>query len=269
MNGGHSSFQVQASRFAFTFVFMFVSLVLATATASAQQLPTVEFFPRFVFHMNAEHLSSDSRRFVWDADIGGDLDFISWGRNRFTFLSNYQVVLGEQIRSFDPNQGNYTLEGSTSRRMGGMEVSGVFHHVSRHLADRAKTPAVDWNMLGGRIRKELTDPRLYFDGRVDLRKTLAKSFVDYRWEVEADAVTRYTIRRRVVFTSETTIRIAAVDESRDRGTQTGIRGQAGMRFEGPGGAVELFLAAERRIDPYPMELGYGNWMGAGFRLLSR
>ena len=32
--------------------------------------------------------------------------------------------------------------------MGGVVVNPFFHHVSRHLVDRPKGPAVDWNMLG-------------------------------------------------------------------------------------------------------------------------
>jgi len=38
-----------------------------------------------------------------------------------------------------------------STRVKGFYVAGVFHHLSRHLADRAKRPPVDWNMFGGRV----------------------------------------------------------------------------------------------------------------------
>jgi hypothetical protein len=42
-----------------------------------------------------------------------------------------------------------------------------------------------------------------------------------------------------------------------------------VRLTGSGAAVELFLAVERRIDPYPLEFGSATWATAGFRLLSR
>jgi len=54
-----------------------------------------------------------------------------------------------------------------------------------------------------------------------------------------------------------------------RGGPNGFRAEGGVRFEGSGGAVELFVGAERRIDPYPLEFGTATWMTAGFRLLSR
>jgi hypothetical protein len=77
--------------------------------------PTVVFFPRTAFHMAAEHLSGDDPRYVWDADLGGELDIVDYGAGRFTFEANYQVVLGEEIRSFDPNQGNY-IEAAQPKR---------------------------------------------------------------------------------------------------------------------------------------------------------
>ncbi len=33
--------------------------------------------------------------------------------------------------------------------------------------------------------------------------------------------------------------------------------------------MEFFVAAERRIDPFPVEFGTVTWLKAGFRLLSR
>ena len=42
-----------------------------------------------------------------------------------------------------------------------------------------------------------------------------------------------------------------------------------MRIQGRNAAVELFVAAERRIDPYPLEFGTVTWLTTGFKLLSR
>jgi hypothetical protein len=65
------------------------------------------------------------------------------------------------------------------------------------------------------------------------------------------------------------VRALGVDGSQDRGTQGGFRAEGGLRFQGGAAAVELFLAAERRIDPYPLEFSTITWASAGFRLLSR
>ena len=46
-----------------------------------------------------------------------------------------------------------------------------------------------------------------------------------------------------------------VDGSQNRGNQTGYEVEGGVRFEGARAAIELFVAGERRIDPYPLEFG--------------
>ena len=74
---------------------------------------------------------------MWDADFGGELDVVDYGVGRFTFEANYQVVVGEEIRYFDPNQGNYILAGNVSTHAG-FEIAGQLYHQSRHLADRPK-----------------------------------------------------------------------------------------------------------------------------------
>ena len=39
-------------------------------------------------------------------------------------------------------------------------------------------------------------------------------------------------------------------------------------MEGRGAALELFVAAERLIDPYQLEFSTATWLTAGFRLSS-
>ena len=253
-----------------------VSIVVGVTAADAQSTPAdpsvgrhVEFLPRTAFRMGAEHISSDDPRLVWDANFGGDVDFVDYGFGRATFAANYQVVLGEQLRKFDPNQGNYLLEGSASGRAHGVEVSLVFHHISRHLSDRPKVFAVDWNMVGARVEKTASLGIAHLDARVDVRRAILHSFVDYTWEVDADLRNRYRLTPRVAAISDVDLRLLGVDGSRNRDTQTGARGEGGIRVEGRGGAIELFVAAERRIDPFPTQFGVDTWVSAGFRLMSR
>ena len=63
-------------------------------------------------------------------------------------------------------------------------------------------------------------------------------------------------------------RVVGVDGSRDRGTQYGRRGEGGVRLDGRGAALELFVAAERRIDPYQLEFSTATWLTVGFRISS-
>lgn len=252
---------------------MALAVISIPATAQtgdqASSPPRIEFFRRAIFQMGAEHLSGEDQRFIWDANFGGEIDLVDYGVGRGTFVANYQVLLGDELREFDPNQGNYILEGSASRRFPGVEVAGVFYHQSRHLSDRPKEEAIDWNMLGARIRGDGAVGAARLDARADLRGVLKKSFVDYRWEIDARLRSDVPIRPRVGVIAGAGLRVIGVDGSAGRGTQTGFRAEGGVRIEGPAGAVELFLAGERRIDPYQLEFGTATWSTFGFRLLSR
>ena len=230
---------------------------------------TVTFMPRTAFHLDAEHLSGDDPRYAWDADFAGELDVVDYGRGRFTFLANYQVVLGEEIRSFDPNQGNYILAGFASARIRRTEVAAQLYHQSRHLADRPKEEAIDWNMLGVRALRRFSYRRAVFDARADARGVFMKTTVDYSWEIDAGVRSDMKVRPRVGLLAAGNIRYLGVDGSLERGNQTGYRVEGGLRFEGDAGAIELFVGGERRIDPYPVEFGVAEWVTVGFRLLTR
>lgn len=231
--------------------------------------PAVVFMSRTLLRLSAEHLSSDDPRFVWDTQFGGEIDFVDYGVGRLTFVGNYQAMLGEQFRSFDPNQGNYVLEGAASGRGRGLEVAAVFYHQSRHLSDRPKRDAVDWNMVGGRVQRQWTagDRRVHVRG--DLRKTILRTFVDYDWEFDTQVRAEGPVAPHVLAFGGGGVRLLGVDGTRNRGTQAGYRTEGGVRFTGRAGATELFVALERRIDPYQLEFNTARWFMAGFRLLSR
>lgn len=244
-----------------------LAFVACAVPALAEQ--PVRFVPHYDFHMGAEHLSGDNPRYVWDADFGGAMDVVDYGLGRFTFWANYNVMMGEQIRIFDPNSGNYILAGSVSVRLPGVEAAGVFYHQSRHLSDRNNMPAVAWNMMGVRLIHDDTDGRTQWRASTDIRGTVQHALVDYRWEVDTNARAQRALRPGVALVGNGGIRVVGVDGTLRRGTQTGFIGEGGVRLEGEGGAIELFVGAERRIDPYPVEFGSSTWLKAGFRLLSR
>lgn len=241
----------------------------AQAGGQAATPSAIRFLPRYDFHLSADRLSSDDVRFAWDTNFGGEMDFVDYGRGRTTFAANYEAVLGNQFRSFDANQGNYLLDGSTSLRARGVEAAAIFHHTSRHLSDRFKRSPVDWNMLGASIRSEVRRGQMQLGARGDVLGVLLKSTVDYSWEANGGVRVRVGVRPHISVISAGNLRLVGVDGSRNRTTQSGARGEAGLRFEGDAGAVELIVAAERRIDPYPLEFSTMSWVIGGFRFLSR
>jgi hypothetical protein len=124
-------------------------------------------------------------------------------------------------------------------------------------------------MAGVRLERSLTTGRAHIDSRVDVRGVVARAFVDYTWEIEGAVRSDVQIRPTVAVLFNGTIRRLGVDDSQNRGDQTGFRGETGVRFEGRRGAMEFFLAAEQRIDPSPLQFGTARWASVGFRLLSR
>lgn len=249
------------------------AVIFGWATSAAAQTVSgvgVSFLTRGAFHLNAEHLSGiDDERFRWDTNFGGDLDFVDYTIGRLTFAANYQAILGEELWAFDPNQGNYLLEGALSARLKQVEGWLVFHHMSRHLSDRAKDEPVDWNMLGGRATHAFLVGSTFVEARGDLRWTVQRSYVDYVWELDTDARADHLLRPGFGLFAGGGVRYLGVDDTRERGNQVGYRAEGGVRLEGSGAAVELFIAGERRIDPYPLEFGTATWFSAGFRLMSR
>jgi hypothetical protein len=231
--------------------------------------PRVEFLSRTHFLISGEHLSSPDPRYVWAGNFGADLDVLEYRAGRATFLANYEVVMGEEIRSFDPNQGNYILAGSASLRLRALEIAGVFHHESRHLSDRIKRAAVDWNMVGGRLAHRWRRPSREIASQIDVRGVIVESYVDYRWEIDARTRLDIALSPRVGLLAAGAVRRLAVDGSRARGPQAGFRAEAGARVAGGAGASEVFVAFERRIDPYPLQFSTEDWITVGFRLMTR
>jgi hypothetical protein len=248
-------------------------LTLATVARVDAQQPlasapsSTEFMARFDFHMSAAGLSDPDRRFSWDTHWGGDFDFIDYARGRLMFLADYQVVLGDQQRLFDPNQGNYTLAVSGSWRVKGTELAGVLHHVSRHLSDRPNREAVAYNALELRVLRHLDLGRQTLDVRLEGGPVVARAFVDYEWIAMFDTTFRQQISPHTGLYGRAFLDLYGVDPSIiGRGTQRGARLEAGVRLTGKGGALDLFGGYERVIDAYPLDRQARQWAFAGFRL---
>src|SRR6476620_3926775 len=137
-------------------VVIIMCAVAAPAYADDDAAPPpvrIRFIPRYDFHLSADRLSSGDARFIWDTNFGGEVDLLDYAVGRATFTGNFESVLGNQFRNFDPNQGNYLLDSSLSLREHGTEAAALFHHTSRHLSDRFKRAPVAWNMFGVRVQR--------------------------------------------------------------------------------------------------------------------
>jgi hypothetical protein len=257
-----------------------IIIVLLFAGSAAAQLPqpvvspptaSPDFLTRYDFQLSAAALGVDDQRFSWDTHFGGSLDVADYVVGRAAVRIDYEAVLGDEYRLFDPNQGNYTLEASSSGRIGEhTEVVGVFHHVSRHLSDRPKREAIAWNVAGARILHRLAVGTTTVDVDLEGGAIVQHSTVDYNWTSELNLIVRRPVNDRLGMFAQGSGQLFGVDRSvSDRGRQAGGFGEVGVRINGRAGAVELFAGFEHRVDAYPIGFESKHWALAGFRLLSR
>jgi hypothetical protein len=252
-------------------------LSFAASPLHAQTHPAVtpapaqsDFLSRYDFHLSAAAVNSNTPRFSWETHFGGDVDLYDYVVGRTSILADFEAVLGDEFRPFDPNQGNYTLEVSSSGRIRSTEVAAVFHHVSRHLSDRPKRFAVAWNVLGVRVLQRVSVAGFTIDGVATGGKVVQDSFVDYSWIGELDLLVRRPVSTRAdVFAHGIGDGYAINPSLSNRTRQLGGRVEVGVRLTGRAGALELFAGAERRVDADPIERIPRQWALAGFRLVSR
>jgi hypothetical protein len=230
-----------------------------------------EFLSRADFQLSASALAIDDIRFSWDTHFGGSLDLVDYVAGRAGVYVDYEAVLGDEYRIFDPNQGNYTLEAFAGGRAGpATEIIGMFHHVSRHLSDRPKRQAIAWNVLGARILHRIKEGRTTIDLDLEGGRVVQHSYVDYSWIGEFHAQVRRAINGGVaVYGRGAGHWIGVNGDVPGRGRQAGAFGEVGVRLKGGAGVMELFAGVERRVDADPLDRLPQRWALAGFRLLSR
>ena len=256
-------------------------LALSCAVSAAAQQPDqpvaspapdkAEFLARGDFQLSASVLANDDIRFSWDTHWGGSLDVVDYVKGRAGIYVDYEAVLGDEFRLFDPNQGNYTLEAFASARVNDTtEIVGIFHHVSRHLADRPKRFAIAMNLLGARALKRLNLGTTTVDVDLEGGRIVQHSYVDYLWIGEAHVQVRHPLNSGVaVFGRAMAQWVGTNGDVPNRGRQAGGFVEAGLRLKGTAATMELFAGVERRVDADPLDRLPKEWALAGFRLVSR
>ena len=243
----------------------------SSAASTARPTPaTPGFLTKYHFHLNALRLVSSDDNFVWDTDFGGDLDFADLQFFRANLLVNFEGIIGEEIRAIDPNQTNYTIDISAWWRTAvpNTELGATFHHVSRHLSDRAKEIAIAWNMVGFQYASLLQIRSWDVDIGYRMLKTIRRSFVDYTAETGGSVQALRAVHPRVSLILGGELTLVSVDKShRGRDHQVGGRVEIGARFPGGDGFGEVFLSREQRIDADPFDLEPTTFTMMGFRFL--
>src|SRR5260221_10377905 len=133
----------------------FLPLVPAVAALAPLTSAAADFLPAVSLHLEAARYAPVETDLHWTGTMGGGADVIGIGGFRAYIVGEVETIIGSTRRAFDATQANYHLETGGRWIMRGVTVNPFFHHVSRHLSDRQKAPAVDWNMLGVRAEAPL------------------------------------------------------------------------------------------------------------------
>lgn len=249
--------------------------LVAAATHPVRAQPVVaeapsstEFLSRFDFQIVGAALADDDPHFSWDTHWTGDFDLVDYVYGRLGFRADYEVILGQEFRPFDPYQSNYYLSVSASfRRDPSNEWALLFHHVSRHLGDRPKRDPVAFNAWIVRMLKRIERGSDTIDVTGNIGPVVARAWVDYTWLGNVDVTVRRPLRPAMTVYGRGFGETYGVDEDvAGRGQQWGGRLEAGVRFTGKGAAIDVFGGFERMIDADPLDRLTRQWALAGFRL---
>ena len=242
------------------------TLVFALAAPPAKA--DTELLPDVSVHLLAAHYAPVDTDFRWVGWIGAGAGLVRAGGVTAYFTADVETIIGNARRTFDANQANYHLEVGARRRLGEHhEAAIVFHHVSRHLVDRAKTEAVDWNLLGVRLsgRRPGRFPLAYTAG---LGRTTLASLVGYRWEATGrlDATVVTGEKAEAYVAGDARYMTVQRSDAFPRGNFLDRAGEAGMRWRRGGRTLETFAAWQHRNDVFVQRPGTWSRALFGFRI---
>ena len=248
-------------------------------TASAQVLggprpqPTTPresgFLTAFHTAIDLKHLNGADAgaRFNWDADVSFDMDVVDAGFVRANLFINVEAIVGSEFRGVDPNQNNYTSDASVFVRLPRGELSTTFHHVSRHLSDRATDAAFSWNMIGVGYgdRFTLGDFELVAGARA--LWTVERAGVDYDAQYEGYArIARSIGDRLALFGRADGVTVQIDPLELGRSNSHGGRVEGGLRIATGVAAVDVFVAREQRLDASSELRERTRWTQFGIRV---
>lgn len=209
-----------------------------------------DFLPAVSLHLEAARYAPVETDLYWTGTMGGGADLVGIGGFRGYIVGEVETIIGNTRRAFDATQANYHLEFGGRWRWLGVTVNPFFHHVSRHLSDREKAPAVDWNMLGVRAERRLSPGgrRTSIGGSVG--HTTLDSLVGYRWELTGHGDVEVIPGERTSGYASGRARFVTVDPEPEllRGDFLDWAVEGGLRYRNEHRVFEAFAAYERRND---------------------
>ena len=250
---------------------MFVVAVFCVmpSLSRAQTGEPARFLPFMAPQLEAARYSNANEEFAWVGWIGANVDLVEKGKWSLYLNANLETILGHRIRSFEAVQANYSLEVGAHRDLGRGRLSPFFHHVSRHVQDREKIQAVDWNLLG--LRYDSPWPATW--GR---RGAFAASFglatltsgVHYDFEArlagDIDVVRK---DNRALFLLAALRHVGGESTANfPRESVTDVRIEAGVRRWTETSQFALFVAYQRRADALIPQALVTNRALFGFRI---
>src|SRR5437588_10012984 len=92
-------------------------VVLSAASGAAAQSPVAPashpspFLRDTAFYFQWGSFITSDPRFSWDAAMGLDLELFEYRGTRINFAADYEGVLGSELRPFELNHENFSLDG--------------------------------------------------------------------------------------------------------------------------------------------------------------
>ncbi len=242
---------------------------MAVPIPAARAEEKAAFLPFLGPRLEAGRYAPADQEFSWVGWIGARVDLVEKGKWSAYFSPDVETVLGHRVRSFEAVQANYSLEVGARVRLQRGTVSPFFHHVSRHVQDRDKIQAVDWNFLGARFSAPWPARWNRTGGWVaSLGFATLSSGVRYNWEgrISADID---VVRRTdgALYTLADIRHVGATPTAGfDRDRVIDVRAEVGYRRFQASSQLALFAAYDRRGDSLIPRALVSNRALFGFRI---
>jgi hypothetical protein len=247
---------------------MRVAAAVAASCLAAASAAPAELLPEVSVQLRAARYVPVRTDFHWQGWIGAGAEVVRVRSTTAFFTADVETIIGNTLRAFDANQANYHLEAGIRQHVGPATATLFFHHVSRHLVDRPKTRAVDWNILGGRVEWPVRTGRHPVVATASLGHTTLDSLVGYRWEAVAQVDAEPRRLGSGALFARANLRAVSVSEHPQlrRGGFVDLSGEAGTRWTQEGRTLDLFAALERRNDVFLEVAGRRDRALFGFRI---
>jgi len=233
-----------------------VALVLALGALPARA-DGIALLPDVSVRLSAARYEPVETDMHWLGWIGAGAGLVQVGGVIAYFTADVETIIGDTRRAFDASQANYHLEAGLRRAVGERHQAALFfHHVSRHLVDRPKVQAVDWNVLGLRFAGRRPG-RVPVGFALGVGHTTLASLVGYRWEAtgHVDAAFLSGKGGEAYVAGDARFVTVARSLAFPRGDFLDRAAELGGRWRRGGRTLETFVAWERRNDVFLLTPG--------------